>query len=79
MSTTERCALVDRQGGGVSIARQCHMLGLSRSTLYYKPTGVRLGELAMIRVLDALYLEDPSRGTRRMARELNKRGYKIRS
>jgi hypothetical protein len=46
------------------------LLGLSRSTLYYRPTPVRESTLRIMARIDALYLEDPCSGSRRMVNYL---------
>jgi len=69
--------MVDRGGGSISICAQCGLLGMSRSTLYYTPSQASDKDLKMMEELDRLYLEDPTRGTRRMTKELKKKGYKI--
>jgi putative transposase len=42
------------------------LLGLPRSTLYYRPTPVRKSTLRIMARIDALYLEDPCSGSHRM-------------
>jgi len=61
----------------MSICDQCELLDLARSTLYYTPGKADAKDLKLMEELDRLYLEDPTRGTRRMTRELKKRGYKV--
>jgi putative transposase len=53
------------------------MLGLARSTLYYTPAVKDEKDLLLMKELDRLYLEDPTRGTRRMAKELCKLGHQV--
>jgi putative transposase len=60
-----------------SICNQCELLGLARSTLYYTPTKANDRDLKQMEELDRLYLEDPTRGTRRMTKELRKMGYQV--
>ena len=55
----------------------CRLLNLSRSRLYYTPKGIPSDELAMMRLLDEFYIQDPTRGTRRMRNELRKHGFDI--
>ena len=74
MSTEQKCKLVDFKDKKVSISQQCRLLNLSRSRLYYAPCGLPNEELRAMRLLDELYLEDPCRGTRRMSKELKKKG-----
>jgi putative transposase len=58
--------LVDHDHPQISVSRQCQLLGLPRSTLYYQPTPVRESTLRIMARIDALYLEDPCSGSRRM-------------
>jgi len=64
--TRERRKLVDHDHPELSINRQCALLGLPKSTLYYRPTAMREPTLRIMARIDALYLEDPCSGSRRM-------------
>ena len=68
--------MIDRDEGALSICHQCELLGLSRSTLYYTPSKTNQADLRIMEALDRLYLEDPTRGTRRMRDELTKLGFR---
>ena len=70
-----RREMVDREEGQMSICYQCELLGIARSTLYYTPSKASTKDLKLMEELDRLYLEDPTRGTRRMTNELRKKGY----
>ena len=48
--------MVDRACGKLSIARQCRLLGVSRSGFYYNPCGESFENLALMRQIDALFL-----------------------
>lgn len=74
---SKRKDLIDKEQGSFSICHQCELLGLARSTLYYTPAMKDDKDLLMMKELDRLYLEDPTRGTRRMAKELCKLGYQV--
>jgi putative transposase len=51
----------------ISIARQCELLGLNRSSFYYQPVSqVDDINLRLMRKLDELYTEHPYYGVRRM-------------
>ncbi len=52
--------LVDQEDSQLSVRRQCELLGLPRSTLFYKPFLVRVSTLRIMARFDALYLEDPA-------------------
>ena len=58
--------LVDHDHPDLSVSRQCALLGLPRSTLYYQPTAVQESTLRIMARIDALYMEDPCSGSRRM-------------
>lgn len=77
ISMEERKRLVDKMDADYSIVEQCRLLNLNRSTLYYTPSMAGDRDLELMRQLDELYIEDPSRGTRRMSEALKKRGYAI--
>ena len=44
MSATERLVLVDGADPGLSIAAQCRLLKVARSTLYYRPVPVSMDD-----------------------------------
>ena len=69
--------LVDPDHPELSISRQCALLGLPRSTHYYRPTPVRASTLRIMARIDALYLEDPCSGSRRMVEYLAREGIPI--
>jgi putative transposase len=73
----ERMALLDRQDAKIPLSDQCKWLGLNRSSVYYRPKKLPEIQLTAMRNLDQLYLEDPTRGTRRMGDELTKKGIPI--
>ena len=72
-----RRQMIDRDEGPMSICYQCELLGIARSSLYYTPSKACNKDLLMMEELDKLYLEDPTRGTRRMTHELRKKGYHV--
>jgi putative transposase len=61
----------------LSITRQCDLLSFSRSTWYYNAQGESELNLKLMRLIDELFLEDPSYGARQMARHLRRMGYCI--
>ena len=56
------------------VTRQCRILGVGRSTYYYEPVGESQENMALMRVIDELYLERPTRGSRSMRDALEDRG-----
>jgi len=55
----------------ISIARQCELLGVNRSTLYYKPAAPTPKSLLIKQVIDYIYTKRPVFGHRRIAKELD--------
>jgi putative transposase len=61
----------------ISGARQCDLLGLSRSTYYYPSQGERPENLHVMRLLDEQYTDTPYYGIRRMTAWLQSQGYPV--
>lgn len=59
------------------MAAQCKLLGVSRSSYYYKQTPVNTSELWLMRRVDELYTTWPFYGSRKIAWELKKEGHSI--
>lgn len=70
-----RRGLIDHSSG-LSVRRQCELLGVSRGSLYYQPIGEKPDNLAMMRLMDAHILEEPTAGVRTMQGMLEDNGYK---
>ena len=62
------------RGCGLSLSRQCALLGVSRSSQYYEPVGESAANLALMRRLDELHLEHPFYGSRQLVRHLRREG-----
>ncbi len=77
MPLDTRRKMIDRQESPISICHQCELPGVARSSLYYTPSKASNKDLQLMEMLDKLYLEDPTRGTRRMSHELQKKGHKV--
>ena len=54
---------------GLPVTRQCQLVALPRSTVYYTPQPVAAEDLALMRQIDAWHLEHPFAGSR-MLRDL---------
>jgi len=59
---------------GLSIGRQCALLSISRSSFYYAPKGESEMNLALMRRIDAQFLETPFYGVRQMTWHLRNDG-----
>lgn len=73
----EKKLLIDPMDEKFTIQEQCIMIDLPRSTYYYFNTGVSSEDLEIMRKMDEMYMEDPTRGTRRYSAELSAEGYKL--
>jgi putative transposase len=58
----------------LSVRRQCELLGLSRSSLYYEPVPEAADNLRLMRLIDEAYTAHPFYGSRKMTRWLVKQG-----
>ncbi len=59
----------------LSIARQCRLSNISRSTYYYESKGESFFNQKLMRMIDEQYLKTPSCGVGQMARWLRRQGY----
>ena len=55
----ERRAMIDREQRELSVRRQCELLRVSRSGLYYEPESTRPEELALMRRIEEIHLKYP--------------------
>jgi putative transposase len=77
MSPAQRLALVERDDAALSVAAQCRLLKVARSTLYYQPAPMDPDELALMRRMDELYTASPFYGSRRMVAVLRRDGWTV--
>ena len=75
-SREARMKMIDRDNKRLSISRQAKLLGLNRTSIYYKPVQVSDEEYRIKRIIDEVYTEHPEYGYRRMTVVL-KRDYHI--
>ena len=59
------------------ITKQCKILELSRSSIYYEPAPVSDKDRELIRLIDEIHLEEPYLGARRIKSILVRKGYKV--
>ena len=74
MSAPDRRAMVERPGKGLSVRRQCALVGVARSGVYRPKPVVGADDLAVMRRIDALHTAHPFLGSRRIARMLGEAG-----
>lgn len=66
MSVDARRGLIEPGHESLSVVRQCELVGLARSSLYYEPKGVSEENLLLMRLIDEQYTRTPFYGIRRM-------------
>ena len=77
MSRAERRTMVIRAHPALSLSRQCRLLSIGRSSLYYTPKGESPETLALMRRIDELFLKYPFYGARQMVRHLRREGVRV--
>lgn len=68
--------MIDKEAS-LSVVKQCELLGVSRSSLYYQPIAASEEDLTVMRVLDEIHLARPFLGSRRLVDELQTRGCRV--
>jgi len=69
--------MIDAGFQNPSISQQCRMLNINRSSVYYKKKPVTSKDLELMRLIDELYLKNPSSGTRTIRNDLRRMGHKV--
>ena len=69
--------MIDPQDERLSLVRQCALVGIARSSYYYRPVGESRTNLRLMRLIDELHLNCPWYGSRQMARVLRRRGHRV--
>lgn len=69
--------MVERENKDISIVRQCELLGIHRSGIYYKPGEESEVNLQIMLEIDKLHLKCPFYGVRRITKEMQNKGFNI--
>ena len=77
MSLERKRGLIEPGHPGLSVVRQCELLSVSRSGFYHRPAGEPAENLALMRLIDAQFLETPWYSSRQMARHLRREGHVV--
>ncbi len=67
MSRGRRVAMIDSNHPQLSIARQCTLVSIARSTFYYTGKGETPLNLKLMRLIDEQFMDTPYYGARQMA------------
>jgi putative transposase len=66
--------MIDRDQCEVLVVRQCELLDISRSSVYYSPAEASGYELELMGLIDEQYMQTPFYGSRKMAACLRSQG-----
>ena len=69
--------MIDPDRKKPSLTRQCQLVNISRSSVYYKPRPISAENLKLMRLIDEQYLDRPFCGSRSMRDHLYRLGYKV--
>ena len=69
--------MIEPEHPSLSVVRQCELVSISRSSFYYQRMGETAENLALMRLIDAQFLETPWYGSRQMARHLRRDGHEV--
>ena len=69
--------MVDHRHPSLSLVRQCTLLDISRSGLYYQPVGISEEDLNLMKLIDRQYLITPFYGARKIAAWLKSQEYGV--
>ncbi len=64
-------------GSKLSVTRQCGMLDLNRTGVYYTPRPVSQADLKLMCRIEELHLEQPFSGARKLAKHLQREGFEV--
>ena len=77
MSIEEKKKLIESDHEKLSIRRQCRLLELNRSNLYYEPVKVSEETLRIMNSIDEINTESPFYGSRKILEGLHRKGFTI--
>ena len=77
MDLEDRRKMINSQDSYLSIAEQCTLLSINRSSYYYQPKGLSAEDLEIMNVIDETYTAHPYYGSRRMSKYLQAKGYDV--
>lgn len=77
LNIEEKRAMIVMEDVDISVRRQCALLKLNRSSLYYEPVPVKAEDLALMNAIDEEYTKKPCLGSRQMKWRLWDRGYDV--
>ena len=77
MAVEDKKKIIDHHSAKLSMSRQCQLIGLSRSSYYFKHQKLEKEACDIMNSIDEIFTKQPSYGTRRMMYALREKGYDI--
>nr|WP_083906804.1 IS3 family transposase [Octadecabacter arcticus] len=74
MSPCERRELIRKENPDLSLTRQCKLLKISRSSIYYTPIGFDQATIELMHEIDRIFTKYPFFGSRQIAAYLPQSG-----
>ena len=74
MSPSERREMIRKENAKLSLTRQCKLLKISRSSIYYTPVGFDPATLDLMHEIDKIFTKYPFFGSRQIAAYLPQSG-----
>jgi putative transposase len=75
MSPNERREMIRKENTDLSLVRQCKLLKICRSSIYYTPVGFDLATLDLMHEIDRIFTKYPFFGSRQIAAYLPRSGF----
>lgn len=69
--------MISRDDPQLSLRKQCELLGVNRSLMYYQAAGESTLNLELMRLIDEIHVLDPSQGSPRMRETLCRMAYPV--
>ena len=71
----ERRAMIRKDNADLSLTRQCKLLKISRSSIYYTPVGFDQATIDLMHEIDRIFTKYPFFGSRQIAAYLPRGGF----
>jgi putative transposase len=75
VSPLKRREMIRKDNSKLSLTRQCKLLKISRSSIYYTPVGVNAETLKLMQEIDRMFIKYPFFGIRQIAAYLPQSGF----
>ena len=75
MSPSKRREMIRKENTKLSLTRQCKLLKISRSSIYYTPVGVNAETLKLMHEIDRIFTKYPFFASRQIAAYLPQSGF----